>query len=484
MREDPFAKIEVDVDPSRHRETGVPLEETPFRVLLIGDFAGRERSGNTAGGPLDARRTVRVDRDNIDEVLSRFAPIVSIPLDTGPLEIRFAEVDDFHPDHLVQNVPSLAALVETRRQLADPRTFARAAADLRAQTKAPERKPVADRPAPAGLLDDVLRETAPQISDIASGDDLAEFIRRSMAPHLVPNADPAQHEMVAGVDAAITRVLRALMHHPAFQSVEALWREVFFLVRRVDTSAMLQLHLLDMTRAELSGDLATMHASGLPRLAARLAALSPSEPWSLVVVEGAFGDQPTDLARLARLAASGRALGAPCLVEASPRLAAADDDATFEGAWDALRRSVDAPYLGLALPRFLLRLPYGANEDPIDTVPFEEMESANSHASYLWGNPAGACAMLLATSFADQGWSMSPSAHLDIDGLPLHLTREDGEIVAKPCAEVVMGEREAFALLDRGLVPLIAYQASDRVRVARIQSVAEPGRPLAGRWAR
>ncbi len=144
----------------------------------------------------------------------------------------------------------------------------------------------------------------------------------------------------------------------------------------------------------------------------------------------------------------------------------------------------EASAIGLALPRFLLRLPYGKKTDPIESFDFEEMPEAPSHEDYLWGNPAFACAALLAQSFSEYGWEMRPGAHAQIDGLPLHVYQRDGESELKPCAEALLTEDAAAHILENGLMPLVSLKERDSVRLVRFQSIAKPLRALAGGWQR
>jgi type VI secretion system protein ImpC len=136
----------------------------------------------------------------------------------------------------------------------------------------------------------------------------------------------------------------------------------------------------------------------------------------------------------------------------------------------------------MAMPRFLLRLPYGKDTSAIDSFPFEEMpqtDKAPEHKAYLWGNPAFFCAYLLGKSFLAHGWKLNPLERR-IDNLPMHVYHEDGESVAKPCAEVLLSEREAFKLLDAGFMPLASLKYEPSALVVRFQSIADPTAPLAG----
>ena len=110
------------------------------------------------------------------------------------------------------------------------------------------------------------------------------------------------------------------------------------------------------------------------------------------------------------------------------------------------------------------------------------MPEVPSHDYYLWGNPSFVCVYLLAQAFSHHGWNLRPGVVQDIDGLPLHVYKEQGESRVKPCAEVVLTERAAEIILDNGLMPLLSFRKQDSVRLARFQSLADPLTHLAGRW--
>lgn len=138
--------------------------------------------------------------------------------------------------------------------------------------------------------------------------------------------------------------------------------------------------------------------------------------------------------------------------------------------------------ISLALPRFLLRLPYGEQTEGIERFAFEEQTSPPEPACYLWGNPAFLVATLLGRSFAQAGWAFSPGDTLSINGLPAHTVRVDGELAQTPCAEVWMSHAAAESLLAQGFVPVCSVRGRDAVQLLRIQSMADPLAPLAGRW--
>jgi type VI secretion system protein ImpC len=302
------------------------------------------------------------------------------------------------------------------------------------------------------------------------------------------------------IDRALSSQMRSLLHVPAFQALEAAWRAVFLLVRRLDTDSLLKLYLIDVSKPELAADLRSTEAllsTGLFRLLVDRSVSTPgAEPWALIVGNYTFGPTRQDASTLSRVAQVASAAGAPFLAGASPRAVGCESfaetpypeewkwraEAEDSAAWAALRQRPEAAYLGLALPRFLLRLPYGATTDPVESFSFEEMPESVAHEDYLWGNPAFACALLLAQSFSESGWQMRPGAHSELDGLPLHVYEKDGDSELKSCAEALLTERAAGKILENGLMPLVWLKGQDTVRLVRFQSMAEPLSALAGPW--
>jgi type VI secretion system protein ImpC len=477
--------------------------ETPFRLLILGDFSGRASRGVCEPGSLASRRPVLVDRDNLDQVLAALGLELRLPPN---LSLRFADLDDFHPDRLVQRLGLFEALRNLRRRLNDPRTFPAAAAEVRGWGKVP---PEAGAPTPApapgatdpgDLLNQLLGQ-APAAAPAGRGEsvDWNAYLAQVVRPYLTPGEDPQKGDLLAVVDDATSAQMRAILHHPAFQALEAAWRGLFFLVRRLDTDANLKLYLLDVSREELAADLGAaddLGATAAYRLLVEQTVQTPgAQPWAVVVGDYTFDQKQADVELLGRLAKVLRAAGAPFLAAARPAvlgctsLAATPDPRDWQEpsdleAWQALRRLPEATWLGLALPRFLLRLPYGRDSSPAEQFDFEEMPGPPEHEAYLWGNPALACAYLLAEAFSRHGWKLRPGVVDAIGSLPLHITRaDDGEDCVQPCAEVVLNDRAAGAIHDRGLIVLRSVRDSDVVQVAGFQSPAEPARPLAGGWS-
>lgn len=498
---DPRSRVHLDVSMGREPEP-VPLDpDTPFHIALLGDFRG---AGREPGEPREPR-SVRVDRDDLDDVLARFAPALRIatgPGDAPGITVTFRELDDFHPDRLLERVPAFAALWQLRKRLADPRTFADAARALRgtdagaaAPAPATEPGPPAARPVPGNVLEQILADVpGPALERVpaAPADELATLVRRIVAPHLVPDQDPQQAALVAQVDALLAEGLRALLHHPEFQALEALWRGVEFLTRRLETGGTLRLYLVDVPRAMLDAELAADQDAERSSLWRFAVSGIDGAPWALLAGAYTFGAREDDAALLARIARIARAAGTAFIAAADARLGGCaslaatpdPDDWTLppDPRFEAFRATPDAAHIGLALPRFLLRSPYGEDGDPCEALDFEEFSGPPVHEHYLWGNPAIACALLLGQAFTQAGWALRPGLPATIDRLPLHVADREGQAELQPCAEIAMTERAAARLMERGLMPLASIRGSDAVQLVRFQSVASPLAALAGRW--
>ena len=313
------------------------------------------------------------------------------------------------------------------------------------------------------------------------GLDIAAWLLDMVAPHVVPDIAQEQQALLAAVDAAIAEQMSRVLHDPAFQALEALWRGVERLVRELELGETLQLFLLDASREELAQDILT-HASDLSQSALHGHLCGPqTQPpdgkrWSLLVADLSFGADLDELQLLAALGAMAGRAGAPLLAAARPSLLGCEAvarlvdpktwqplDAETAAFWDVLRQSPVAPWIGLALPRILARQPYGKESDPIGAFAFEEL-ALREHEAYLWGNPALALALLAGQAFMESGWDMDLGAGLDIGDLPSHIYREDGEACQQPCAEVAMGESAGEAVLRQGLMPLLSYRNRNMVR--------------------
>ena len=507
-----FGNIHLGVgtqpEPAQPQKPGAP-----FHLLVLGDFTGRANRGVNDSGPALAKLKPRViDRDNFEDVMAALDVKLQLTMpgaDAAVLELEFKELDDFHPDRLYRNLEMFQALRSLRRRLDNPKTFADAAAEVRQWAGA--RAPQAPAPPPqkkvsqeeAGdLLSQMLEESTDDV--IAPQPiiprDWNAYIAKMVDPYLIPGTDPKQPEFVKLVDEATSQQMGQVLHHPQFQTVEAAWRSLFFLIKRLETDERLKVFFLDISQEELSADLLgveDLSTCGLYKLLVEKTVGTPGAiPWAAFLGGFVFEHQVEQLELLGRLAQVAQAATAPFIASAtSAAVGCADvvqtpdpDDwndtppAEVSEAWQALRSLPAAQYLGLTFPRFLLRLPYGKNDDPCDEFAYEEHDGGSHHLRYLWGSGALAAGCLLGQMYTQAGWNLQPGMIQELDNLPLHVYKEDGDSEIKACGEVVLSERAAENILKVGLMPVLTLKHQDRIRLPSFRSVSTSSDPLSGRW--
>ena len=466
--------------------TAAPGGAQKFRIALLGDWGARAHRGlNAPVEELAARKALRVDIDNFDAVMQRCDTRLRLPFgaDGGPIELPISMLEDFHPDQLYANLPIFARLAELRDRLQDEQTFAEAAKEVQSWARIP-----AAPPPPAGGThaagSDFNRLLGRAVAEEPAPGLMGEAIRRIVEPHIQAGADPRQEGLVAAVDDALSATMRAVLHHPDFQAAEALWRSVDFLIRRLETDEQLQVVLIDMTADELAADLSAtddLTETALYRVLVENPPQSANEG-AYAAVLGCYVFQQTAetaerLGRLARIAAQ---IPAP-FISAMESGILDREVGEVQEAWTALTARPEAGCLGLTVPRFLLRLPYGDRTDPIDAFDFEECTGKTGVQGLLWGNSAVLAGLLLGQSYTEQGAQIDPGSILEVGELPLYHYRDsDGDQVAVPCTERLLTSREGDELVDRGFMPVLAIKGAPDVRLADFRAVG--GGMLRGYW--
>ncbi len=478
-----------------------PRAVTPgskFRLAVLGDFSGRANAGTLeTGAALARRKPIKLDVDNLDTVIERMGLALNLPLaeDGGAIEVKIASIDDFHPDQLVENLELFEQLTTLRRNLGSKAGFDRAAKEVLSWSgEAPLPPPPRAARGTAIATDRKLSDFARLVGRPAMADTGAEvatddLVRRLIGPFIVPARDARQDQLIARVDEALSAAMRRVLHHPDFQAAEATWRGVEFLARRIETGARMEIVLYDVSAEELAADLAAtdmLDQTGLYGMLAEQPALDAHQgPLSAVIGLYSFEVTPPHADLLARLAQVAAASGAPFVAGVGPDPLLTpfhEQHPLIQDAWTALQELPAAAYLGLAAPRFMLRMPYGKKTDPIDAFGFEEFTRQGGLSSMLWGHPALAPALLLAESWAQQGAKMKLGTVMGLRDMPYYVYIDpDGEQVALPCTERLYSERQAVLVSSYRVMPLLSLRGRPELRLGGFASLA--GTPLAGFWA-
>ena len=214
------------------------------------------------------------------------------------------------------------------------------------------------------------------------------------------------------------------------------------------------------------------------------------QPYAAMVGNYQFGPGPQDIKLLQYIASVASMAHAPFVAAAGPEMFGIDDftelprlkdlKSIFEGPqyikWQSFRESEDSRYVGLTVPRFLLRLPYGPDTQPVKAFNYHE-EVTDNHQHYLWGNTAFAFGTRLTDSFAKYRWCaniIGPKGGGAVEDLPLHQYEAMGEIQTKIPTEVLISERREYELAEEGFIALTMRKGSDNACFFSANSVQKP----------
>jgi len=219
-----------------------------------------------------------------------------------------------------------------------------------------------------------------------------------------------------------------------------------------------------------------------------------AHPWAVVASTLQFGPEMTDLNLLGRLGLLCRQAGAPLLAGAEPTLLGCSSLAEHpypedwkpgperEG-WNLIRSLPESKYVGLVLPRYMARMPYGKSGEQTDYFPFEELTSPPVHGHYLWGSSALLCAYLLGQNYTEFGWGMDGTEILTLHKMPMHVYKAaDGEPQIKPPGEVFLTETAMEKIHEAGLMTLMSFANSDQLRLSGWRSIGAGNSGLSARW--
>jgi type VI secretion system protein ImpC len=304
--------------------------------------------------------------------------------------------------------------------------------------------------------------------------------------------------IVAEIDAKLTEQVNQIIHHADYQQLESAWRGLHFLVNNSDTDEMLKIRVMDISKKDLSKTLRKYKGTAwdqsplFKKLYEEEYGQFGGEPYGCLIGDYHFDHSPKDVEILGEMSKIAAAAHAPFLTGADPALMQMDGwdelanprDLTkiFQtpeyAAWRSLRESEDARYLGLAMPRFLGRHPYGAKTDPVEEFAFEEDTSDTNADQYCWINAAYAMARNINRSFSEYGWCSrirGVESGGTVDNLPTHtFPSDDGGVDMKCPTEIAISDRRESELAKNGLMPLIHRKNTDTAAFIGAQSLQKP----------
>lgn len=460
---------------------------TKFRIALLGDFTGRASRGDLEiGEALARRKPMKFDIDNFEDVIARFATTLVLPIgeDGTGIEVPLNSLDDLHPDELYENVELFEELSALRQRVA--RDDAAAIEELKtwgSESGARSHQSRGRAKGNAVPADRKLSDFQSLIGDmqgkLASPSAAEDLIGHIVGPYVVTAADQQQDELLAAVDEALSGAMRTVLHHPDFQAVESVWRSLEFLARRVETNASFEIVLYDVSAEEWAADLATqddLADSGLFKMLGEQPRLDEAQgPLSAVFALYTLEETPPHAELLARMSKISEWMNAPFVTAISAHFLDTpkkDRHPLVAKAWDDLRALPEAAYVGLAAPRFLLRLPYGAKTEPVDPFDFEEFTLRSGLKGMLWANPVILSATLLAATAYKSGKAMRLGEILSLGDIPVHTMVDSyGDQVALPCTERLLNTRTTAEVVARGFMPVLSIKGRAEIRQGSFQAL-------------
>ena len=350
------------------------------------------------------------------------------------------------------------------------------------------------------LLDQVIGTTK-----FKRGDESYTIAKRGLEAFIRELARPEQagakvhqsviNHMIAELDKRMSAQVDEILHHPEVQKLESAWRGLKFLVDRTDFRENTKLELINVSKDDLLNDFEDspeIVKSGLYKTAytAEYGQFG-GEPYGAMIANYDFDvSTPQDMKLLQYCASVASMAHAPFIASTGPKTFGQDSwldlpnlkdlRAIFEGPqyakWRSFRESEDARYIGLTAPRFLLRLPYGAETVPVKEFNYEETVT-DSHQKYLWGNSAFTFASRLTDSFAKYRWCpniIGPQSGGAVEDLPVHVYKSMGALEQKVPTEVLISERRELELSEEGFIALTMRKRSDNAAFFSANSCQKP----------
>lgn len=353
--------------------------------------------------------------------------------------------------------------------------------------------------AEGSLLDDIVQATKLKPSDeyySTTKAGLQAFLEEMVKPERqgAKISGNLVDEMISQIDEKLSRQVDAIIHNADFQKLESSWRSLKFLVDRTDFRENIKIEVLNVSKQDLLDDFEDapeVPKSGLYRrvYTAEYGQFG-GQPYGAMVANYEFGPGPQDMKLLQYTASVAAMAHAPFLAAAGREFFGIDSwdklpnlkdlHAIFEmpqyTKWQSFRASEDARNVGLTLPRFLLRLPYGPDTEPTKTFNYKE-DVATGNDDFCWGNTAFAFASRLTDSFAKYRWCaniIGPQGGGAVEDLPLYQFEAMGAIQTKIPTEVLISERREYELAEEGFIALTMRKGSDNAAFFSANSCQKP----------
>ena len=304
--------------------------------------------------------------------------------------------------------------------------------------------------------------------------------------------------MVAEIDRKLTEQVNHILHNEEFQQLESAWRGLHHLVNNTETDEMLKIRVMNISKKDLHKTLRKFKGAAwdqspiFKKLYEEEFGQFGGEPYGCLVGDYHFNHSPQDVELLGEMAKVAAACHAPFIAGADPSLMQFESwqelsnprdltkilNTPEYAQWKSLRESEDAKYIGLTMPRFLGRQPYGAKSDPVEEFAFEEDTAGADSSKFSWVNAAYGMATNINRSFKEYGWCSrirGVESGGAVANLPTHtFPTDDGGVDMKCPTEIAISDRREAELAKNGLMPLIHRKNTDMAAFIGAQSLHKP----------
>ena len=304
--------------------------------------------------------------------------------------------------------------------------------------------------------------------------------------------------LIAALDKKLTEQVNLIMHTEEFQKVESAWRGLHYLVNNTETDEMLKIRVMNISKNDLGKTLKKFKGTAwdqspiFKKMYEEEFGQFGGEPFGSIVADYYFDNSAPDVELLSSMAKVAAAAHAPFIAAAAPSVMLMESwnelanprDLTkiFQtpehAAWRSFRESEDSRYVGLTMPRFLARQPYGAKSNPVEEFDFEEDTSAPGSKNYTWANSSYAMAVNINRSFKEYGWCSrirGIESGGAVEGLPVHaFPTDDGGVDMQCPTEIAISDRREAELAANGFMPLVHKKNTDFAAFIGAQSLHKP----------
>ena len=302
----------------------------------------------------------------------------------------------------------------------------------------------------------------------------------------VNNIIHAINRRISEIDELINIQLNEIIHKEKFQKLESSWRGLWYLAVQAEGALNIKIKVFDISWKEVVKDIARAlefdQSQIFHKVYSEEYGTPGGEPYGVLIGDYEISHKISkrhphdDIATLEGLSQVAAAAFAPFIAGASYELFGLDN---FSGLstpinlrsvfsqqeylkWNSLRDKIDSRFLGLTVPRILMRLPYRTKPGSYKGIYFYEKSASSEHENYLWGNACYGFAAILIREYANVGWFGHirgvPRNHVAgglLTNLPVDCFETDAENIAiKPVTDVLITDTKEREISDLGLIPL------------------------------